>query len=70
MERIKELKNSLCTEPSPIPSVKIGEGTPCPIFTEGRGGSVHRLLKKGKFEIIYRKKVKVSAIEKSRIYFF
>ena len=34
----------------PLPSVKIGEEAPSPIFTEGRGrgggGSVHRLPKK------------------------
>ena len=37
--------NSLSTD-SPLPSVKIGEGDPSPIFTEGRegrGGSVQRL---------------------------
>ena len=28
---------------TPLPSVKIGEGAPNPIFNEGRGGSVQRL---------------------------
>ena len=33
--------NSLCTDP--LPSEKIGEEAPAPIFTEERGGSVQRL---------------------------
>ena len=36
--------NSLCTDPPPpLPSEKIGEEVPVPIFTEGRVGSVQRL---------------------------
>ena len=29
-----------CGRITPLPSVKIGEGDPCPIFPEGRGGGV------------------------------
>ena len=35
--------NNLCTDPAHLPSVKIGEEAPSPIFAEGRGGSVQRL---------------------------
>ena len=37
--------NSLCTAPPPphLPSEKIVEEAPAPIFTEERGGSVQRL---------------------------